>query len=126
VMDYVEGTSLFDLIEASIAAGRPLSPRIAVRVALDACAGLHAAHTLTDEDGQPLGLVHRDVSPQNILVGIDGVSRLSDFGIAKHTEGVATTTGVLKGKLSYMAPEYLEDTLLDARSDVFSMGVVVW
>src|SRR5262249_10202872 len=126
VMDYVEGTSLFDLIEASHAAGWPLPPRIAVRVALDACAGLHAAHTLSDELGRPLGLVHRDVSPQNILVGVDGVSRLSDFGIAKHAEGAATTTGVLKGKLSYMAPEYLENTTLDARSDVFSLGVVVW
>jgi serine/threonine-protein kinase len=126
VMDYVEGTSLFDLIEAGRAVKRPLPPRIAVRVALDACAGLHAAHTLCDEDGRPLHLVHRDVSPHNILVGVDGVARLSDFGIAKHAEGAATTTGVLKGKLSYMAPEYLEQTHLDARSDVFSLGVVVW
>lgn len=126
VMDYVEGTSLYDLIEACQAKGPPLHPRIAMRVALDACAGLHAAHMLLDEDGNPLGLVHRDVSPQNILVGLDGVSRLSDFGIAKHAEGAATSTGVLKGKLSYMAPEYLEHTRLDWRSDVFSLGVVVW
>jgi eukaryotic-like serine/threonine-protein kinase len=126
VMDYVEGTSLFDLIEAGHAAERPVPPRIAVRVALDACAGLHAAHTLCDEDGRPLELVHRDVSPHNILVGLDGVARLSDFGIAKSVEGAATTTGVLKGKLGYMAPEYLEQTQLDARSDVFSLGVVVW
>ncbi len=126
VMDYVEGSSLMELMETSRAAGQPLSPRIAMRVALDACAGLHAAHSLSDNDGQPLGLVHRDVSPQNILVGVDGVARLSDFGIAKSAEGVATTTGVLKGKLSYMAPEYLESTRLDARSDVFSLGVVVW
>jgi eukaryotic-like serine/threonine-protein kinase len=126
VMDYVEGTSLFDLIEAGHAAQRPLPPRIAVRVSLDACAGLHAAHTLCDEDGRPLELVHRDVSPHNILVGVDGVARLSDFGIAKSVEGAATTTGVLKGKLGYMAPEYLEQTRLDGRSDVFSLGVVVW
>src|SRR5262249_29211695 len=126
VMDYVEGTSLFDLLEASQAKGGQLSPRIAMRVVLDACSGLHAAHMLADEFGRPLGLVHRDVSPQNILVGVDGAARLSDFGIAKHAEGAATTTGVLKGKLSYMAPEYLESTQLDARSDVFSMGVVAW
>jgi eukaryotic-like serine/threonine-protein kinase len=126
VMDYVEGASLYDLVEKGRESGRPVPPRIAVRVSLEACAGLHHAHTLVDEAGQPLGLVHRDVSPHNILVGLDGVSRLSDFGIAKHSEGVATTTGVLKGKLSYMAPEYLENSRLDARSDVFSLGVVVW
>src|SRR6185369_5865550 len=127
VMDYVEGAALSDLIGRGQEAERRLPSRIAVRIALDACAGLHAAHELCDEDNKPLGLVHRDVSPHNILVGVDGVARLSDFGIAKQAEGgVSTTTGALKGKLGYMAPEYVEEGKLDARSDVFAMGVVAW
>lgn len=127
VMDYVEGTSLADLVAQGQKADRRLPARIAVRIALDACAGLQAAHELCDEDGRPLGLVHRDVSPHNILVGLDGVARVADFGIAKHAEGaVSTTTGALKGKLGYMAPEYIEHGQLDARSDVFALGVVAW
>ena len=131
VMDYVEGAALSELMTAAFEADRPLPGRVAVRIALDACAGLHAAHELTDEHGEPLRLVHRDVSPQNILVGLDGISRLSDFGIAKCRQQSAagpgsTTAGSLKGKLAYMAPEYVEHGELDARSDVFGMGVVVW
>jgi serine/threonine-protein kinase len=127
VMDYVEGASLADMMARSHDAERRLPARVALRVALDACAGLHAAHELCDEDGKLIGLVHRDVSPHNILVGLDGVGRLSDFGIAKQAEGgVSTTTGALKGKLGYMAPEYVEEGRLDARSDVFALGVVVW
>jgi serine/threonine-protein kinase len=127
VMDYVEGASLSELMAQSRKAERRLPARVAVRIALDACAGLHAAHELCDEDGKHLGLVHRDVSPHNILVGIDGVARLSDFGIAKQAEGgVSTTTGALKGKLGYMAPEYVEENRLDARSDVFALGAVTW
>ena len=127
VMDYVEGAALSELIARSHEAERRLPARIAVRIALDACAGLHAAHELCDESGARLGLVHRDVSPHNILVGVDGVARLADFGIAKQSDsGVSTTTGTLKGKLAYMAPEYVEEARLDARSDVFSLGVVVW
>jgi eukaryotic-like serine/threonine-protein kinase len=121
VMDYVEGASLHELA---------VPPDVAVRVVLDACAGLHAAHELADDDGRPLGIVHRDVSPHNILVGIDGIARLTDFGIAKssgHTQsGGKTSTGALKGKVSYMAPEYVESGHLDARSDVFSLGVCAW
>src|ERR1700722_15465734 len=82
VMDYVEGAALSDLTDRGRAQDRRLPARIAVRVALDACAGLHPAHELCDEDGKPLRLVHRDVSPHNILVGLAGMARLSDFGIA--------------------------------------------
>ncbi|MBS2017911.1 MAG: serine/threonine protein kinase [Deltaproteobacteria bacterium] len=129
VMDYVEGASMADLWGYEEV---PLPARVAVRNVLDACAGLQAAHELTDDDGRPLGIVHRDVSPHNILVGVDGVARLTDFGIAKssggHTgsAGQHTTTGALKGKVAYMAPEYVESGKLDARSDVFALGVVLW
>ena len=124
VMDYVEGASLADILAVK---GRPLPPRLAVRIALDACAGLRAAHELTDPSGKPLQIVHRDVSPQNLLVGVDGVSRLTDFGIAKSTQHASTTTtGALKGKLAYMAPEYVDGKPPDQRSDVFGLGVVIW
>ena len=129
VMDYVEGASLADLADPENGA-QPLPAQAAVRIILDACAGLHAAHELTDDDGHPLGIVHRDVSPHNILVGVDGISRLTDFGIAKssgHTQSAGkTSTGALKGKVAYMAPEYVEAGKLDARSDVFSLGIVLW
>lgn len=136
VMDYVEGASLSDLMGFMDHAGRQtgperLPPSVAARVILDACAGLNAAHELTDDDGRPLGIVHRDVSPHNILVGVDGVARLTDFGIAKssggHTQSAGrTSTGALRGKVAYMAPEYVESGLLDARSDVFALGIVAW
>ena len=126
VMDYVEGTALVNL--------RPLAEdvtgraRLATRILLDACAGLHAAHELADERGKPLGIVHRDVSPQNILVGLDGITRIADFGIAKSTgsAGPSTITGAIKGKVGYMAPEYVTGGKVDRRLDVFAMGVVLW
>ncbi len=129
VMDYVEGASLADLWAYEEV---PVPARVAVRSVLDACAGLQAAHELTDDDGRPLGIVHRDVSPHNILVGVDGIARLTDFGIAKssggHTgsAGAQTSTGALKGKVAYMAPEYVESGKLDPRSDVFALGIVLW
>ena len=129
VMDYVEGASLADLWSYEDV---PLPARVAVRAVLDACAGLQAAHELTDDDGKLLGIVHRDVSPHNILLGVDGIARLTDFGIAKssggHTGSASqhTTTGALKGKVAYMAPEYVESGSLDARSDVFALGIVLW
>jgi serine/threonine protein kinase len=123
IMDYVEGASLAELAEGE---PRP-SATIAVRVLLDAAAGLHAAHELTDHDGAPLGIVHRDVSPHNILVGVDGIGRITDFGIARSTQAHSrTTTGTLKGKVSYMAPEYVESGQSLARGDIFSLGVVAW
>jgi eukaryotic-like serine/threonine-protein kinase len=128
VMDYVEGATVAELVVASNEAGDALPAGVGVRILLDACAGLHAAHTLTDEHGRPYRPVHRDVSPQNILVGLDGVSRVTDFGIAKSVVPGRhkTTRNVLKGKVAYMAPEYIEGRTVDARADVFALGVVGW
>jgi eukaryotic-like serine/threonine-protein kinase len=129
VMDYVEGASLAALATQAEEAGDTLSTRAVVRMILDACAGLHAAHELVDEDGRPLCLVHRDVSPHNVVVGVDGVTRLADFGIAKVSQtgsGGGTATGALKGKVAYMAPEYVETGHIDARGDVFALGIVAW
>jgi serine/threonine-protein kinase len=128
VMDYVEGASLGQLLVHAARSGRPMPPGVALRIVLDASAGLDALHELTDDAGKKLGFVHRDVSPQNILVGLDGVARITDFGLAKCAAGSEqpTTKGTLKGKLGYMAPEYVRSKPIDARADVFAMGVVAW
>ena len=98
-----------------------------VRAVLDACAGLQAAHALTDDDGNLLGLVHRDVTPHNILIGVDGIGRLTDFGIARSADGSAgTRTGAPKGKVAYMVPEYIDSGRVDVRGDVFAPAVVAW
>lgn len=128
VMQYVEGGSLAELLMACRHAGRRLPARIALRILVDAARGLHAAHVLTDARGQLLGLVHRDVSPQNILVGVRGTAAIVDFGVAKAAslEHTRTTTDILKGKVSYMAPEYLEKRQAAPTADVFSLGIVAW
>ncbi len=126
VMDYIEGGSLSQLLANAGKRGERIAPGVVTRILLDACAGLSAAHELCDEAGQPLSIVHRDVSPHNILVGIDGLSRIADFGIAKWAEGTQATTTGLKGKFSYMAPEYIKTRTLDQRGDVFALGVVAW
>ncbi|MBL8613439.1 MAG: protein kinase [Myxococcales bacterium] len=128
VMDYIEGASVGEILVAASRGQVTVPPGVAVRIALDALAGLHAAHELTDEAGHPVGLVHRDVSPQNILVGSDGVSRVTDFGVAKFSRrsGQSTSDGALKGKLAYMAPEYIRGQRIDRRFDVFALGVVLW
>jgi eukaryotic-like serine/threonine-protein kinase len=128
VMQYVEGTALGTLIAVEAKADHRLPPAVAVRIVLDASAGLEAVHEKRDASGNVLGLVHRDISPQNILVGVDGVARLTDFGLAKAVyEGAPSTTqGTLKGKLGYMAPEYIGHGQLAGAVDVFAMGVVLW
>ena len=128
VMDYVEGASLSDLRKELAAAGRAVPTRVAVRIAIDALAGRHAAHVLKDENGKHLQIVHRDVSPHNVLVGADGTSRLTDFGIAKAEDRVQVTrTHEVKGKLAYLAPERVDRRrTCTVQSDVFSMAVVLW
>ncbi|MEM6962397.1 MAG: serine/threonine-protein kinase, partial [Myxococcota bacterium] len=95
--------------------------------AIDACEGLHAAHELRDDSDQPMQVVHRDISPQNLLVGYDGRVRVVDFGVAKALDRLhRTATGEFKGRLAYAAPEQIEEGTVDRRADVWSMGVVLW
>jgi serine/threonine protein kinase len=127
ILDYVEGGTLGDLATHAERTGVLPSPRVILRVVLDAASGLHAAHVLRDPKGLPLGIVHRDVSPQNILVGLDGQARLTDFGIAKVTTEMERTAGdVLKGKLGYLPPEYIEKRTFGVRSDEYALAVVTW
>ncbi|MDB4945817.1 MAG: Protein kinase, partial [Labilithrix sp.] len=125
VMDLVIGDTLAALLRRS---GRPAPPRIVSAIMVGMLHGLHAAHEATDERGAPLRLVHRDVSPQNVMVGVDGVARVLDFGVAKALGRVQETTenGQVKGKLAYVAPEQLRAAEVDARADVFAAGVVLW
>ena len=126
VMEYIEGDTLAGLIVRSLQRGKPMPPNVAARIVLDSLAGLHAAHQLTDGD-QYLGLVHRDCTPQNILVGIDGSARVTDFGVARAASRLAyTQPQQVKGKVAYLSPEQAHATELDRRSDVFTMGIVLW
>jgi serine/threonine protein kinase len=123
VMDYVDGASLSEIAREEV----KVPPGVALRILSDALEGLEAAHQAKDEKGRHLGIVHRDFSPQNILVGIDGRSRLTDFGIARATTRAEyTRTGLVKGKVAYMSPEQAEGKPLDIRSDVWAAGVVAW
>jgi serine/threonine-protein kinase len=126
VMDYVEGETLSNLCR--LASPERLPIHIALRIVLDMLAGLHAAHELRGPGGRFLGLVHRDVTPHNVLVGVDGTTRLSDFGIAKVVGAASarTRTGDVKGKPAYMSPEQARGLPLDRRSDVWSAAVVAW
>ncbi len=127
VMEFVRGESLAALARVSSERGERIPQRIALRILVDVLHGLHAAHTATAEDGAPLSIVHRDVSPQNVLVGVDGLSRLIDFGIAKAATSLHTTReGHLKGKLRYMAPEQITDEAVTPRTDVYAASVVLW
>jgi Protein kinase domain len=128
VMDYVEGASLAELRRELSAAGRAIDVRVAVRIVLDSLGGLHAAHELRDDNDKPLHIVHRDVSPHNVLIGCDGRSYITDFGIAKAEDRIQTTrTHEVKGKLAYLAPERVDKRrACTVQSDVFSMAVVLW
>lgn len=127
VMEYVAGESLSRLVRKTREAGTRIPPRFVVAIICAALEGLHAAHEATSERGVPLGIVHRDVSPQNIHVGIDGVARVLDFGIAKATNRVQETrTDQIKGKVAYMSPEQLARGPIDRRADVYSASVVLW
>jgi serine/threonine protein kinase len=127
VMDYIEGDHLGALLRESAAKHERLKTRVVARIMIDALIGLGAAHELKDERGRILGLIHRDVSPHNILAGTDGVSRLSDFGVAKAEVRLSSTReGQFKGKLGYMAPEHASNGISDRRSDLFSMGIILW
>jgi serine/threonine-protein kinase len=125
VMEYVPG-----IVLSSLTSGKSktlIPPRIASAILGDVLQGLNAAHEARDEKGQPLDLVHRDVSPQNVLVGADGIARVMDFGIAKAAgRSQVTRQGEVKGKFAYMAPEQALSAPLDRRADVFAAAVVLW
>jgi serine/threonine-protein kinase len=128
VMEYVQGEDVRRLEKFARTQGKPLSTGLALRIIAEAAAGLDYAHQARDpQDGKPLRLVHRDVSPQNILVGFDGGVKVIDFGVAKAAGSAShTATGVLKGKYPYMSPEQAGGQPVDGRSDQFALGVVLW
>ncbi|HLV64601.1 MAG TPA: serine/threonine-protein kinase [Polyangiaceae bacterium] len=127
VLEWVAGDSLSGLVQRGSEL-RPLPDEIAARIVADACAGLHAAHEAIGPDGQPLGIVHRDVSPPNILVSVHGHVKVSDFGIAKarHQLHSRTRTGEIKGKFAYIPPEQILGRGVDRRADVYAMGCVLY
>ena len=127
VMDLVEGVSLSRLIRRIKKAGERLDPSLVMWIGVRVAEGLHAAHELTSVHGEPYGLVHRDVSPENVLLSYDGQVLVVDFGVAKFTgaERHQTQSGVVKGKFAYMSPEQTEARVLDRRSDVFALGIVL-
>jgi serine/threonine protein kinase len=127
VMEYVRGPSLWKLIRLTNAKHDFLPLDVVCTIGVGVLDGLHAAHEAKNQDGQPLGIVHRDVSPQNVLVGVDGVPRVIDFGVAKAAgRQQSTHDGKLKGKLGYMPPEQFEGRPPDRRGDVYSASVVLW
>jgi hypothetical protein len=126
-MEYVFGASLSQVLKQSARVKRPLTVGVLLRITAAVCDALHYAHELRGDDGRPMGLVHRDVTPQNILVGFNGVPKLTDFGIAKATgRGWETQAGIVKGKFSYMSPEQALGKKIDRRSDIFCTGIVLW
>ncbi|HMY19990.1 MAG TPA: serine/threonine-protein kinase, partial [Polyangium sp.] len=127
VMEYVEGPSMAQIIRAQAKQKTTVPIEITLRLMLDMLAGLHAAHELCNSSGEPLNVVHRDVSPQNVLVGVDGIARIMDFGVARAESRIASTrSGDAKGKLVYMAPEQAAQKELDRRADVYAAGLVFW
>ena len=127
VQEYIEGDSLQGLVDRATLKRTRVPPPIALRIAMDALSGIHAVHEATDAEGRTLGILHRDVSPQNLLVGRDGVTRLADFGIAKHALRTVVTDGqYLQGRVLCMPPEYLARRPIDRRFDVYGMGITLW
>ena len=128
VMEYIDGSNLGHLHWHATRGDEKMPRAVALKIVLDALSGLHAAHEIEGDDGAIVNLVHRDVSPQNIILGMDGVARLGDFGIARASalRAFETRGPALKGKLEYMAPEQIECKPVDRTTDLFAMGIVLW
>lgn len=128
VLEWIEGDSLALLERAASRHKRPIPVPVSLRIVAQMCAGLSAAHELTDRHGRSLNVVHRDISPQNVLVSVTGEVKLIDFGIAKALDQLTsnTNTGVVKGKIPFMSPEQAQGQPLDARADIWSVGVVLY
>jgi serine/threonine-protein kinase len=128
VLEYVQGQALGKLTRAAAAQQQRIPLGISINILTGMLNGLHAAHEATGERGELLGIVHRDVSPQNVLVGVDGVARVLDFGVAKAANRMNESTGEgrLKGKLAYMAPEQVASGPIDRRTDVFAASILAW
>lgn len=124
-MEYVEGCDLGHLMSAAKNSATSISPWVAAWITAEAAKGLHYAHEKRDEGGAPLDIVHRDVSPQNVLLSFEGVVKIADFGIAS-ARLVDEEAGVLKGKFGYMSPEQARGEKVDRRSDLYSLGVIFW
>ena len=133
-MDYVEGFDLNELLRRCTKTKVPLPFEFALLILADTLQGLDYAHRRTDDNGVPLGIVHRDVSPSNVLISYEGQSKLCDFGIAHANElvvgpapsGGAYTRDALQGKAGYMSPEHARGEAIDARADVFAVGILLW
>ena len=123
-MEYVRGKSLAEVHRRSRSAGRPIPPVLVAQIGLEVARGLGYAHRL-NVHGQPVGLVHRDVTPHNVLLSYEGAVKLTDFGIAKASNR-ASTAGMLKGKFAYMSPEQSRGEPVDARTDLFALGITLW
>ena len=126
-MEFVHGVNLYDLYERIASKNRWIEPPMALYLVAEVSKGLHFAHTRTGADGRPLGIIHRDISPQNVLMSFEGEIKITDFGIATAAERLhQTAAGIVKGKYAYMAPERLKEEKVDARVDVFSVGVLLY
>ncbi len=128
VLEWIEGDPLSRISDQGRKVDRPIPLGVLLRMMADACLGLHSAHELRDPSGKLLGVVHRDVSHQNLLVTTDGVTKVIDFGVAKAADRLVedTRTGLVKGKLEYSAPEYLKRREFDRRADLWAMGVILY
>jgi serine/threonine protein kinase len=127
VMEYIDGVRLVDVMRAFVAHGRTLEVDVVAAIASRIASGLHAAHEGRDEEGRPLEIVHRDVSPHNVLITSAGEVKLIDFGIARAVRRLAVTEpGSVKGKVAYLSPEQIAGHAIDRRSDIFALGIVTW
>lgn len=127
IMEYLHGCPLSELLGQMAKSSRGMLDQIALYITHEIAKGLHAAHELCGEDGLPLGVIHRDISPQNIFLTVGGGVKLIDFGIAKaHGRGARTEKGMIKGKIRYLAPEQARALPLDRRTDIYALGVVLW